>query len=210
MPVGKYLFGFYPLIADCAIFKEREVKTVTEKKRPMPRPSKSAFGKNGHHDDREDEPLMADEIARAAAEGRLQDFISKELPDNDYARSLVSMMMGMTGMESVSQLHDATEGPSSSAPAENLSAPPPDVMEAVRSNDVEGLKGLLQREHRKRHTQEDPGVEKQVDTSPKPSVEKEVIENLVKIASDNDVSLDWLTLRALKFYVQEYQKSGRL
>jgi hypothetical protein len=154
---------------------------------------------------------MADEIARAAAEGRLEDFLSKEVPDNDYARSLVSMMMGMTGMASVVQPPpDTAEVPSSPALAENLSEPSPEVIEAVRENDVEGLKELLQREYRKRHPEEEPAVERQTDTSAKPSIEKEVIEDLIKIASDNDVSLDWLTLRALKLYVQEYHKSGRL
>jgi hypothetical protein len=182
---------------------------VSEKKRSLPQPSKTAFGRKGQHEEREDQALMADEIARAAAEGRLEDFLSKEVPDNDYARSLVSMMMGMTGMASVIQPPDAA-GPSSPAPAENPSEPPPDVFEALRSTDVEGLKELLQREHKKRHPEEGPELQKKTDTSLKPSIEKEVIENLIKIASDNDVSLDWLTLRALKLYVQEYQKNGRL
>ena len=183
---------------------------MSEKERPLPQPSKQAFGRKGRHEEREDQALMADEIARAAAEGRLEDFLGKEVPDNDYARSLVSMMMGMTGMASVIQPPDATEGPSSPASSENPSEPPPEVIEAVREGDVEGLKELLQREHEKRHPKEGPAVERQTDTSQKPSIEKEVIEALVKIASDNDVSLDWLTLRALKLYVQEYQKGGRL
>jgi hypothetical protein len=184
---------------------------VSEKERPLPQPSNSAFGRKGRrYEDMEDRALMADEIARAAAEGRLEDFLSKEVPDNDYARSLVSMMMGMTGMASVVQPPNAGKEPSSSAPAENPSEPPAEVIEAVRENDVEGLKELLQREHKKRHPGEEPAVERQTDVSPKPSIEREVIENLVKIASDNDVSLDWLSLRALKLYVQEYQKSGRL
>jgi hypothetical protein len=120
------------------------------------------------------------------------------------------MMMGMTGMASVIQAPNTAEELPSPASAENPSEPPPEVIEAVQGGDMEGLKELLQREHEKRHPKEEPAVERHTDTSPKPSVEREVIETLVKIASDNDVSLDWLTLRALKLYVQEYQKSGRL
>jgi len=33
---------------------------------------------------------------------------------------------------------------------------------------------------------------------------------LLQIAEDNSVSVDWLILRAIKVYVQEYQKTGRL
>jgi hypothetical protein len=181
---------------------------VSEKERPLPQPPKSAFGRKGRQEEMEGQTLMADEIARAAAEGKLDDFLSNEVPDNDYARSLVSMMMGMTGMASVVQPPNAAEAPSVSS--ENSSEPPPEVIEAVREGDVEGLKELLQREHNKRHAGEGPALERRGEASPKPSIEREVLENLVKIASDNDVSLDWLTLRALKLYVQEYQKSGRL
>jgi hypothetical protein len=180
------------------------------KKRPLPEPSKSAFGRRGHHEDKEGQPLMADEIARAAAEGKLEDFLSKEVPDNDYARTLVSMMMGMTGMASVVPPPDAAERPVLKDETANPSEPPTDVIAAVREGDTEELKRLLQREHKKRNPGEEAVAERQTETPSKPAVEKEVIENLVKIASDNDVSLDWLTLRALKLYVQEYQRTGRL
>ena len=39
-------------------------------------------------------------MAAAAAEGKLEDFLKQEMPDNEYARNLANMMMGMTGMMS--------------------------------------------------------------------------------------------------------------
>ncbi len=183
---------------------------MAEKDRSLPKPFNPAFGRKRRSEDGEDRALMADEIARAAAEGRLEEFLSKEVPDNDYARSLVSMMMDMTGMTSVAKSPDANEEPSSPASVENLSEPPAEVIEAVRKNDVEALKELLQSEHKKRHPEGEQEIERSDGLPPKPSIERQIIEDLVKIASDNDVSLDWLTFRALKLYLQEYQKSGRL
>lgn len=183
---------------------------MTEKERPLPEPARQAFGRKRHHEESDGKPLMADEIALAAAEGRLEDFLNKEIPDNDYARTLVSMMMGMTGMASVVTPPDTEGGAVLKDETANPSEPPEDVIAAVREGDTEELKRLLQREHEKRSPGEEAVAERQTDTPSKPTVEKEVIETLVKIASDNDVSLDWLTLRALKLYVQEYQRTGRL
>jgi hypothetical protein len=46
--------------------------------------------------------------------------------------------------------------------------------------------------------------------APHPAIDKDVIDALIQIASDNSVTLDWIILRAIKLYVQEYQKTGRL
>ncbi len=184
---------------------------MAEKDRSLPKPPNPAFGRKRRSEDGEDRALMADEIARAAAEGRLEEFLSKEVPDNDYARLLVSMMMDMTGMTSVAKSPDAKEEPSSPpASVENLSEPPAEVIEAVGNNDLAALNELLQSEHKKRHPQGEQEIERPAVSPPKPSIERQIIEDLVKIASDNDVSLDWLTFRALKLYLQEYRKSGRL
>jgi len=183
---------------------------MTEKERPLPEPSKKAFAKRGLRDDRDRKSLMADEIALAAAEGRLEDFLNKEVPDNDYARTLVSMMMGMTGMASVVTPPDTAGGAVLKDETANPSGPPEDVIAAVREGDTEELKRLLQREHEKRSPGEGDVAEGQTEAPSKPTIEKEMIESLMKIASDNEVSLDWLTLRALKLYVQEYQRTGRL
>ncbi len=188
---------------------------MSERERPLPEPSKPAFGRKGRHEESEGQRLMADELALAAAEGRLDDFMSKEVPDNDYARELVSMMMGMTGMAPAGNPGDIEAGPVSSESKEeetNPSDAPPEVVAAVRGGDVQQLMGLLQKEYLKRFCgeEQDMTAETRTDKNMKPTIERDVIEALVKIASDNDVSLDWLTLRALKLYVQEYQKTGRL
>jgi hypothetical protein len=146
------------------------------------------------------------------------------MPDNEYARNLTTMMMGMTGMmpagdaavsshtpenrEQPQSLENATSGQTPSA--EEM---PEDVKKAIQGGDVRGLMDLLRREHQKRM----PGAE----TSPEeevaaphpanpPAIDKDVIDALIRIASDNSVTLDWIILRAIKLYVQEYQKTGRL
>ncbi len=183
---------------------------MKKKERPLPEPSKRAFGREGRYEDMEKKPLLADEIALASAEGRLGDFLKREVPDNDYAKSLVSIMMDMTGMTSNATPPDSAGVAVPKDEVVNPSGPPEDVIAAVHKGDAEELKKLLEREHKKRSTGEEAVAERQPETPSKPAVEKEVIETLIKIASDNDVSLDWLTLRALKLYVQEYQRTGRL
>ena len=71
---------------------------MSEKEKPLPRPPKTPFGRNRFEQREEDAPLMADRMAAAMAEGKLEEFMKEEMPDNDYARALASMMMGMTGM----------------------------------------------------------------------------------------------------------------
>ncbi len=183
---------------------------MPEEERPLPEPT---FGRKGRREDREEQLLMADEIARASAEGKLDEFLQKEVPDNDYARKLVSMMMGMTGMAPVIDRQDVAEPPAS--PASGSSSPPevpPEVTAALREGDVQGLMGILQKEYGKRFPGEgqDTSEKMGADKPAKPSIERDVIETLIKISTDNDVSLDWLTLRAIKLYVQEYQRTGRL
>ena len=47
-------------------------------------------------------------------------------------------------------------------------------------------------------------------TLQQPAIDKEMIDALVQIASENSVTVDWIILRAIKLYVQEYQKTGKL
>ncbi len=42
------------------------------------------------------------------------------------------------------------------------------------------------------------------------AVDKELIDALVRIVQDISVALDGIILRAIKVYVQEYQKTGKL
>ncbi len=184
---------------------------MSEKERPLPDP---AFGRRGRYEEREGQKLMADEIARAASEGRLEEFMQEEVPDNDYARRLVSMMMDMTGMASVMDLKDYAKASAPESGAESVAPPevPPGVAAAAREGDVQGLMGLLQKEFGKRFPGEERNSSEQIMTDKplKPAIERDVIETLIKISADNDVTMDWLILRALKLYVQEYQRTGRL
>ena len=196
---------------------------MPEKERPLPRPPKTPFGKRRFEEENEDAPLTADKMAAAMAEGKLDEFMREEIPDNEYARALASMMMGMTGMLPGAFPARAEKEPGEHSdkaeekkpPEETPSAvqPPEDVIKAVQFGDVNALMGLLQREHNKRA----PGAEPLSVTEEKPegssglsSVEKETLDRLIEIASENNVSVDWMVLRALKLYIREYKKTGRL
>src|SRR5512134_1191957 len=117
---------------------------MSEKEKPLPKPPSTPFGrKRRAEEDRE--PLMADQIAQAAAEGKLDEFIRQEVPDNEYARGLVSMMLGMTGMLPPEGLKPAPTGEKTAdtgGEAETPGEPPPmpseDILKAVKSGDVEG------------------------------------------------------------------------
>ena len=94
-----------------------------------------------------------------------------------------------------------------------LQNPPEDVLKAVQSGDVKSLKELLAREHRKRM----PGgaaskisEENAARFLEQPDIEKDLMEGIMKIASDNNFTPDWVLIRALKVYVSEYQRTGRL
>ena len=130
----------------------------SKKEKPLPKPPHTAFGRKKPAELREEDgPLLADRLAAAMAEGRVEDFLKQELPDNEYARSLTSMMMGMTGMMPMAGTETAPRPPEktgqtapaeTAAPAEEL---PEDIRAAVQGGDVKGLTDLLRREHRDVH-----------------------------------------------------------
>jgi hypothetical protein len=200
---------------------------MTKKDNPLPKPPNSAFGrKNRFEQPDEQATLLADRMAGAMAEGKLDDFIKQEMPDNEYARSLASMMMGMTGMlpmggaPTVPPPVEQQPQPSASATTEQVlpaAEVPEEVLENVRKaiegGDVKNLMELLRQEHRKRTPGSDPGTTEQAIETPspaQPTIDKDQVDTLLQIAQDNSVSVDWLILRAIKVYVQEYQKTGRL
>jgi len=192
---------------------------MSKKENPLPQPPTSAFGRK-NFEQKEQVPLMSDQIARAVAEGRLEEFIDSEMPDNEYARKLVSMMMGMTGItppqgpaprRAIEENEPGTSAEAESSQEGAPGEPPPtDIMRAVTEGDVREVMGLLEREHKKRAqaTQQTPETDlpRSADAVP----EKETIDRLVKIASENDLSLDWIILRALRLYIQEYESTRRL
>jgi hypothetical protein len=199
---------------------------MSDKEKPLPKPPNKAFGrKNNFESQEEPASLLADRMAAAAAEGKLDDFLKQEMPDNEYARNLASMMMGMTGMMPGSmtgmsmnpgpEKMEELSGAAGDIPPNEV---PEDVKSAIMGGDLQGLMGLLRREYQKRNPEaaaetqaESPPPPQQ--TSPslhQPTIDKEIIEALVGIASENSVTPDWIILRAVKLYVQEYQKTGKL
>jgi hypothetical protein len=190
---------------------------MSDKEKSLPKPPSSAFGRKRRPEENADDvPLMADRIALAAAEGRLEEFIKTEIPEGEHAKKLVSMMMGMTGMAQGEALKASSgEEPCPIAEADTPCAQPPeDVLKAVHSGDVQALMGLLERERRMRFPDERAG-EGISDAAGQPaaekgSIEKTTIDFLIKIAEDNDLGLEWVVMRALRVYVEEYRKTGRL
>jgi hypothetical protein len=200
---------------------------MTTKDNPLPKPPNSAFGrKNRFEQPDEQASLLADRMAAAMVEGKLEEFIKQEMPDNDYARNLASMMMGMTGMlpmggtsiappsaelqpQSSASVPAEQVLPAADAPAEVLE----DVRKAIEGGDVKNLMELLRQEHCKRTPGSEPGTIEETIAAPspaQPAIDKDQVDALLQIAQDNSVSVDWLILRAIKVYVREYQKTGRL
>ena len=136
---------------------------MSHKEKPLPRPSSTPFTRKKGGEHREDhESLTADRMAQAMAEGKLDEFIKQEMPDNEYARNLSNMMMGMTGMMPMAGMPAAAPPvepqPSATAASTEQELPvanvPQEVLEnarkAIEGGDVKSLMGLLQQEHRKR------------------------------------------------------------
>ena len=189
---------------------------MSDNERPLPKPSNKPFGRRNNFE-HQDEPssLLADKMAQAAVEGKLDEFLKKEMPDNENARNLAGMMMGMTGMMPGAPSQGVAQPASTPSGTEdaNTAEVPDDVRQAIMGADLEGLMGLLRREYQKRNP--DSAAEPREEASPipaasQPGIDKETIDALVSIASDNSLSLDWIMLRAIKVYVQEYLKTGKL
>jgi hypothetical protein len=169
---------------------------MSQNEKPLPKPPSTPFTRKraGHHND-EQEPLTADRMAQAMAEGKLDEFLQKEMPNNEAARKMAAMMMGMTGMMPMGGPPMAPTSPAqeqqSPSPdmnaSEQISPPgevPEDVRKAIESGDVKGLKDLLRREYLKRT----PGAtfdtsEEAVAPSPQASgmstIDKELIDAMI-------------------------------
>jgi hypothetical protein len=166
-------------------------------------------------------------MTQAAAEGRLEEFLQRELPESDHARSLALMMMSMSGMMPADAMAGAPPAaqpsgplrPSPEAPAAAAPQIPPEVFAAVQQGDVAGLAGLLRDAHERRSPPASPAGEAPQppsgpQTSPaatgRPGIDAALIDELMRIAADDDVTVDWLILRAIKLYVEEHRRTGRL
>ena len=196
---------------------------MSKKEKPLPMPPKTPFGMRHFADKEENAPLMTDRMAAAMAEGKLDEFIKEEMPDNKYARALAEMMMGMTGMTPWNSFPLAVAGKTEDTERsedhkrsdKTISGiqVPEDVIRAAGTGDVRRMMEALEREHKKRMTGTGP-VSKAEERPEVPSelsgAEKETLDQLIKIASENSVSIDWIVSRALAIYVKEYQRTGRL
>lgn len=186
---------------------------MPQEERPLPKPPQ--HGKFGEEQENP-APVLADKIAEAMAMGNLEEFMDSEIPDTEQARSLVSMMMGMTGMLPPGGLKDAEaeKSPvlsSGEASEETPSAPEPpqEIHEAAQAADMETLVDLLKREQGKRlNDQAETACDEKKGVAA--AIGREEIDKLLGIASDNNLSPDWVILRALRLYIREYEKTGRL
>jgi hypothetical protein len=194
---------------------------MSKKEKPLPKPPNTAFGRKKQFEQPEEQAsLLADRMAAAMAEGKLDEFLKQEMPDNAYARNLATMMMGMTGMmppgPAPSHAPENKEQPRSSENAAAGQTPsaeevPEEVRKAIQGGDLKGLMDLLRQEHQKRTPGEDIKPEAAASQSAdQPTIDKELIDALIQIAKDNSVTMDWIILRAIKMYVEEYQKTGKL
>jgi hypothetical protein len=189
---------------------------MSEKEKPLPKPPGQASGRKTFHEGEDNAPLLADKIAEALAGGKLDEFIEQEIPDSEQARTLVSMMMGMTGMLPREGLREKGKKTASDPSGERTSEETPpaaephqDLRQAAQAGDMETLVGLLKREHGKRQEGEpDTGHEEYIGGSA--TIGREDIDQLIRIASDNSLSPDWIILRAVRLYIREYERTGRL
>jgi hypothetical protein len=186
----------------------------------LPRPLKTPFGRKRAGEDESEQELMADKMAEAAAFGNLEAFLDRELPDSEHARSLANMMMGMTGMlpQGARPSPGVPGGVVPEPSNEEAQNAPPGIRAAVQAGDVKGLIDMLRQEHLKRSEggEEAPFREAAEAASPSeatqsvPIAEQVVLDQLIALARENNVSPDWVIQRALKLYFEEYKRTGRL
>ena len=198
-------------------------------KKPLPTPP-GPGRKRRSEEDPPDEPLIADKMGMAMVTGDLDKFMKEEFEGSENAHKLASMMMGMSGMApggitpqgatTIPEEEQVTSGEASSG--EPPSAPPSEeIMKAAMSGDSKGLSEMLKKEHLRRQgagadvseekpaEMQDPAAEPS-QASPEAAMEKEVLVKLMKIASENNVSIDWVINRALKLYVRDFEATGRV
>jgi len=187
---------------------------MPEIERSLPKPPTTPFGrKRSFEEEEENVPLMADRMAAAMAEGRLDEFMKQELPDNEQARTLAMMMMGMSGMMPPQGFPSVQENEPQGEPLNPSPEPPEEMVKAAKEGDVKRLMETLQREHKKRSGDAEENITPENIERDSPAIgkaEKETLDQLMDIASKNNLSMDWIILRALRLYVEEYHKTGRL
>ena len=115
------------------------------------------------------------------------------------------------------------------APGGAAGAVPPEVLAAIEQGDVASLASLLRAEQERRTGEPFPGAGAAQPApsplatpgalppagagplaAPRAGIDAAIVDELIRIAAANDVTVDWLMLRAVKLYVEEYRKTGRL
>jgi hypothetical protein len=199
---------------------------MPEKEKPLPRPPATPFGFKKRFEQPGDESmLVSDKLAMAMAEGKLDEFMKEEMSASEQSRKLAMMMMSMTGMTDMmppdlapvagkdsDKEKPAAESTGAGTEPKNDIQPPEDLVKAAAEGDVKGLMQMLKREHEKNNAgaAEISPAGFDAGQSAAKVVEREVVESLAAIADENSLAMDWLIMRALKLYVQEYKKTGRL
>ncbi len=203
-------------------------------KKPLPTPP-GPGRKRRSEEDPPDEPLIADKMGMAMVTGDLDKFMKEEFEGSENAHKLASMMMGMSGMapggitpKGITPKGITPQGATTPPEEEQVtsgeppSAPPSEeIMKAAMSGDSKGLAEMLKKEHLRRQgagadvSEEKPSEMKEPaaepsQASPEAAMEKEVLVKLMKIASENNVSIDWVINRALKLYVRDFEATGRV
>ncbi|MFC1769914.1 hypothetical protein ACFLZI_02510, partial [Nitrospirota bacterium] len=166
---------------------------MSNKDKPLPRPPQTPFGKKRCFKNEElSEEALSDkmDIAMADIGGTLPKEVN--VPQNEQEHLDVTIPTGL---------------------------PDEELINAVMSGDVELLTRLLKKEHAKSQGSPAPETATSEQSTPEDlpkddytlsdeepsttnsSIEKHTMMKLFKIASENDVSVDWIINRALKLYV---------
>lgn len=175
------------------------------KERGLPRPPKKR--KPFRKTPEPETPLLSEEMEIASAQGRLDEFLKERIPDNEYAQALARMAAGMSGLDIPSSPVDE-EKMLKELQKENMPDMPEAILGAAQSGDLKGLMEALAAEHEKR-------TGRKIETSPadnstESSMETEILDSVIKIAAQNNLTIDWLVTRALKLYVEEHKRTGKL
>jgi hypothetical protein len=196
---------------------------MSKNERPLPKPPKTPFGAARSSSEQGPDGLLSDRMAEAAIQGKLDEFLRAELPDSEQARSLARMMMGMSGMMLAGAGPVPDQPPAAAQQGEvqpfSQQEVPAEVVKMVQGGDVKGLMDILRQEHLKRSPEASLTSTAETGSAPEaapsqpagmPTIDKDLIDSMIRIAKDNSVSLDWIILRAIKVYVEEFKKTGKL
>ena len=106
-------------------------------------------------------------------------------------------------------------------------AVPPEVLAATMQGDVAGLVSMLRAEHGRRSGACVPeGAPAEAPSAPagagapqpaagaagapQAGIDRAVVDEMIRVAAENQVTVDWLVLRAVKLYLEEHRRTGRL